>query len=143
MFTCPNCGAQMQDTDNVCAACGYQKESVGGGAAYSQDDIGTNIVLKVLGIVGYVIPILFFLPLVVTKDSAYGRFLANQMLVAFLARVALGIVGGILAFIPFVGAIIGIVLILAGFAIMVLGIVYVVQGHAKKLPYIGEITLIK
>ncbi|MFW5885357.1 MAG: hypothetical protein ACOCUF_03975, partial [Patescibacteria group bacterium] len=53
---------------------------------------------KVWSIVGYILPILFFLPLVMEdlKSNKYSKFHANQQLVLLLTGIAVNIVGGII-----------------------------------------------
>ena len=105
---------------------------------FTQEDIDKNKVYAALAYLG----ILFFIPLVVAKESAYGKFHANQGLVLFLAAIIVGIINFVLAFIPIVGGIIGFVLSLAIFAFMIIGIVNAVNGKATPLPLIGGLNLI-
>lgn len=97
-----------------------------------------------LGVLGYIFPILFFLPLVMDdmKDNQFARFHANQQLVLLLA----GIVGN------FVGTITTVILIglllwpaiwIFLVVVAIMGIVNVVNEQKKPLPLIGGITLIK
>jgi len=108
---------------------------------------------KVFAIVGYIFPILFFIPLVTeAKDSTYAKFHSNQQLIflifGFAGGIGLGILSIILAFIPVVGPIAAMVLMpvfwLACLALMIIGIINAANGARKKLPVIGGIaTLIK
>ena len=105
----------------------------------SQSDAEKN---KAMGIIGYIIPILFFIPLITdAKSSPFAKYHANQQLNLLLAAIVVNVVGGI---IPFIGWFIilpfgSIALII--FAIM--GIINAAKGEMKPLPLIGGINLIK
>ena len=97
---------------------------------------------KPMAIIGYIIPILFFIPLVSdAKDSPFAKFHANQQLNLLLAAIAVNVVGTV---IPFLGWFIilplGSILLIV-FAIM--GIINAVKGEKKALPLIGGFELIK
>ena len=56
---------------------------------------------KAMAIVGYIIPILFFIPLVTdAKNSPFAKFHANQQLNLLISWVVVNVVGGV---IPFIG----------------------------------------
>lgn len=104
---------------------------------------------KIWGILGYIVGITFFIPLVIDslKNNAYSKFHANQQLVLMIAGVALGIVLPIIAAVPIIGWIIALVgapvlwIVLLVFAI--LGIISASKGEMKPLPIIGGIKIIK
>lgn len=88
--------------------------------------------------------ILFFLPLVAADNQQYGKFHANQGLILFVFNVLLGIVSGILGFIPLIGWIVGRVVNVIQIIYLILGIVNGATGRMQKLPFIGDIvTLIQ
>lgn len=98
---------------------------------------------KLMGIVGYIIPILFFIPLFSdeTKNSPFAKFHANQQLMLLIAAIAVNVVGGI---IPFLGWFIilplgSIFLII----VAIMGIINAAKGQMKKLPLIGGFEIIK
>ena len=105
---------------------------------FDPTDINTN---KGSGIVAC-FPMLFWIPLVACKDSAFGKFCANQGLITLILSVASGVVGGILGLIPFIGAILGgllsTVLGLASAAAFIFSIINVSQGKAKPIPVLGQ-----
>ena len=76
-------------------------------------------------------PILFWLPLVACKDSAFGKFYAN------------GVLCGILALIPFIGgllsALVSLVLGVATIAAFIFTIYNASQDKAKYIPVIGQL----
>ena len=109
---------------------------------FLQDDINNNKIFAALAC----IPVLFWLPLVAAKESAYARFYANQGLILLIVCVILGvlsaIVGAILGIIPILGAIlatiISLVISLVDFAIFLFLFVSALQGKARYIPVIGS-----
>ncbi|MFC1608676.1 DUF4870 domain-containing protein [Patescibacteria group bacterium] len=97
---------------------------------------------KAIAIIGYIIPILFFIPLVSEdKEDAFAKFHANQHLVLLISWVIINIVGGI---IPFIGWFI--ILPIGTLTLIVcaiFGIVNASQGRIEKMPLIGGIEIIK
>ncbi|HJZ11846.1 MAG TPA: DUF4870 domain-containing protein [Acidobacteriota bacterium] len=107
----------------------------------SSDDVEKN---KVFAIIGYIFPILFFVPLVTEdgKKSAFAKFHANQQL-NFLLFVVIGyIVAFVLTFV-LIGALLFPLIWIASIVFMVMGIVNAAGGKTKPLPLIGGFTLIK
>jgi len=103
-------------------------------------DVESN---KVMAIVGYIIPILFFIPLLneESKKSPFAKFHANQQLNLLLAAVAVNVVGTVIPIIGWfiilpIGSIILIVL-------AIMGIINAAKGSMKKLPMIGGFQIIK
>jgi uncharacterized membrane protein len=97
---------------------------------------------KAMAIVGYIIPILFFIPLISDgKNSPFAKFHANQQLVLLIAAVVINIVGGV---IPFLGWFIilplGCIFLLV---VAIMGIISASKGEMKKLPLIGGIEILK
>lgn len=104
-----------------------------------QSDVEKN---KVMAIVGYIIPILFFVPLVTdAKNSPFAKFHANQQLLLLIGWAVINIVGGM---IPFLGWFIivpfGNIFLLI---LMIMGIIHAAKGEMKALPLIGGIKIIK
>jgi uncharacterized membrane protein len=95
--------------------------------------------------------ILFFLPLIVCKDSRFGRFHANQGLLLLLLSVAGYIVISVLTtvlatitwrlfgFISLLYSLYGLFIL----AIAIYGLVNGINGKAKELPIIGKYRIIK
>lgn len=96
---------------------------------------------KAMAIVGYIVPLLFFVPLLSeAKNSPFAKFHANQQLNLLLAAVAVNVAGSI---IPFIGWFIILPFgYIALVVFLVLGVVHAAKGEMKKLPLIGEIKLI-
>ena len=93
------------------------------------------------------IPILFWLPLIASQGSPYGKFCANQGLLLLVVNIALnvaqGILGTILRFIPVIGGIVagllGLLVGAAGFAAFLLLLISACQGKARRIPLIGRL----
>ncbi|MDZ7786291.1 MAG: hypothetical protein U5L95_04185 [Candidatus Saccharibacteria bacterium] len=93
--------------------------------------------VKIMSVLAY-FGILFFLPLVVTPDSKFGKFHANQGLLLLL----LGIVSQVLWLIPIIGWILIPFVSLATLVFFIMGIVNALNGKMKRLPIIGGYDLI-
>jgi len=96
---------------------------------------------KAMAIVGYILPILFFVPLISdAKNSPFAKFHANQQLNLLLAAVVVNIVGGV---IPFIGWFIilplGMIFLIV---VAIMGIINASKGEMKELPLIGGFKLI-
>lgn len=112
---------------------------------YDEEDIRQN---KTMAGLAY---ILFFLPLIVCKDSRFGRFHANQGLLLLILSVtgyiAISIVTTILAtitwrlfgFITLLYSIYGLFIM----AVAIYGLVNGLNGKAKELPVIGKYRIIQ
>lgn len=101
---------------------------------FDQADVQKNIGIVIVMII---IDVLFFLPLVVCKDSRYGKFYANQVFLLFI----ISLVSGFLSKIPLLGGIIGFVI---GGVVLLTKIYLIIgaaNGKAYKVPVIGDITL--
>lgn len=93
---------------------------------------------KVIAMLSYFI---FFLPLLVAKESKFALYHANQAFNLFLLFVAVSVIGTIL---PVIGWIIiaplGTVFCLV---LMVMGIINSLNGEEKELPVIGKYKILK
>jgi uncharacterized membrane protein len=97
---------------------------------------------KLMAVIGYIVPLLFFVPLVTdAKDSPFARFHANQQLVLLIVAFAVNIAGTI---IPFIGwAVVWPIGALFVLVLAVIGVVNASRGEMKRLPVIGGAELIK
>jgi len=91
---------------------------------------------KVMAILAYFI---FFIPLLVAKDSPFAKFHANQGLLIFLLSIA----SIVALFIPFIGIFLSIAGYIAVLVFTVLGIIAAAKGQNTPVPYIGKYELIK
>lgn len=95
---------------------------------------------KLFGILGYIFPILFFLPLIMdTKHNTSARFHANQQLMLLIWY---GIANVILI-IPILGWIIQPIMVVIGIILAIMGVMNVANGTMKRLPIIGKYELLK
>lgn len=116
---------------------------------FNTEDVESN---KAMGILAY-IWILFLVPLLAAKDSQYSRFHANQGFVLFILETALFIIARIIVFVTWIvsfgllsGIVSGILTAIIGIlslVFMIIGILNACSGEPKKLPVIGNITIIK
>jgi len=105
-----------------------------------QSDADKN---KPMAIIGYIIPILFFIPLVTdAKNSPFAKFHANQQLNLLLLAVVGYIVSSILMFI-LIGFLLYFIVMIASIVFMIMGIINAAKGEMKALPLIGGINIIK
>ncbi|MDR1674370.1 MAG: hypothetical protein LBR54_02850 [Oscillospiraceae bacterium] len=112
---------------------------------FSEDEIGKA---KTVSALCY-IPILFFLPLV-TAQSRFGKFHANQSLILLLMFFIVNFIGGILGFLGLfnwfiLGGLLSICFKIINAVlslVCILGLVFAAQGFAKEFPVIGKIKLI-
>jgi len=150
---CPHCKEEVLDGAVKCKHCGSNIAPQGGQIASGQEilrfdaqDVEKN---KVLAIIGYIFPILFFIPLVTdAKNSIYAKFHANQQLIllifGFGGAVCMVFISIILAFVPVMGPMMGKLLrpafSLACLALAIIGAMGANEGTPKKLPVIGNLT---
>ena len=99
---------------------------------FTNEDIQQN---KVIAALAYLI---FFLPLIAAKDSAFGKFHANQGLVLLIAF----IIVNFMYIIPILGWIAAPLLSVALTIIGILGAVGAYNGKADEMPVIGQFNLI-
>lgn len=99
---------------------------------------------KAIGIIGYIIPILFFLPLVMDdlKENSFAKFHANQQLLLLLAGVVGYLISSMLT-IVLIGLLLLPLVAIFLLVLAIMGILNVSNGEKKELPLIGGITLIK
>jgi len=100
-------------------------------------------VKKILAIIGYIVPILFFLPLVMDnlKNDASAKFHANQQLNLLLYWIICNVATGVLAF-AIIGIFLAPLVMLGGLALMIIGVINAAKGAMKPLPIIGGFTLL-
>lgn len=105
---------------------------------FDQADVDGN---KWVPIVMLLIPILFFLPLVMEdkKNSPYCKFYSNQVLLYLIFTAVLSFV----SVIPILGWIIGGIGGIMMFIFWIIVLVGAIQGKAKKFPIFGGISIIK
>ena len=101
---------------------------------------GSNDQHKAIAIIGYIIPILFFIPLISdAKNNPYAKFHANQQLTLLI----FWIIANFVNIVPILGQIAWLILSILGIILVIMGVINAAQGTMKPLPIIGKFTLIK
>jgi uncharacterized membrane protein len=98
---------------------------------------------KALAIVGYIIPILFFVPLVTEegKKSPFAKFHANQQL-NFLLFLVIGYIVSSVLMIILIGFLLYFLVLIGNLVFLIMGVVNAAKGEMKELPLIGGFKLI-
>jgi len=111
------------------------------GVKADKKDVEDN---KIMAIIGYIFPILFFVPLLGddSKKSPFAKFHANQQLV-FLIFCFGGWIVSSLMMVILIGFVLMPVVFIASFVFMIMGIIHSVNGEMKKLPVIGGFEILK
>ena len=90
--------------------------------------------------------IVFFLPLILCRDSKLGRHCANQGLILFIVSLLAGMVLGIFAGVPLLGWLFRLAARLVQFALFAVGVICFVlltsSGKAVELPVVGKIHIL-
>ena len=106
----------------------------------SPSDVQAN---KVMAIIGYIFPLLFFIPLVTdAKTSPFARFHANQQLVFLILYFCASLLSGALMII-LIGWCLFAIVVVASLAHMIQGILNASSGKMTPLLLIGAIKIIK
>lgn len=100
---------------------------------YTPEDIEKN---KVVAAVAYAI---FFVPLIVDKDSEFGKFHANQGLLLLIVS----LIGNAVLTFSIIGILLLPVLNILLLVLFIIGVVNAINGEAKDLPVIGKYRLLK
>lgn len=106
---------------------------------FSVEDQKNNVVMGVISYIWFLALIPFF----TAKDSEYAQFHAKQGINLAIVQTVVGVVAGILGFIPFVGWLIGAIVGLASLAASIYGIVIATGTEAKEIPYVSMIKIVK
>jgi uncharacterized membrane protein len=113
---------------------------------FTPDDIQSNNVAVMA--LTYILP---FLPFIVSPNSQYAKFHANQGLICWISGIVLSVGSMILCrilsliplirlFLPFVvNKLVGVIILL----IFVFGIVNALNQRAKDIPFVGQFRIIK
>lgn len=103
-------------------------------------DEGDLSQVRLFGIIGYIFPFLFFLPMVTDhKNNSFAMYHANQQLILLLFVIIGNTAASILTVI-LIGLLLYPVVWIFGLVCMILGIMNVVNERKKPLPLIGSIT---
>jgi len=99
---------------------------------------------KIMAIIGYIFPILFFIPLLSdeSKKSPFAKFHANQQLMLLIFCIAGWMISSFLTVI-LIGILLMPIVGIASLVFMIMGIINAVNGEMKKLPIIGDFEILK
>lgn len=103
---------------------------------FDSNEVQKNIIPATLP---YLIPILFFIPILVNSNSNFCKFHANQQFTWFLAVLVIEAVKKIIGIIPLIGWLVNLVITIAELAIAVALMYGASKGKALRLPFIGEL----
>lgn len=107
---------------------------------FTPEDLSKN---KTMAALGYIV---FFIPLLMCKDSKVGKYCANQGLILLVLMILVSILGNIFAAIPFIGWLFTIAAGLVSFALFCVGIFCFAQmmtnENVIELPYVGGFRLL-
>lgn len=121
-------------------------EATSAAPAPETEPAADNSNAKLFAIIGYIIPFLFFIPLVQDdlKTNKFSRFHANQQLILLIAWVSFWVLSNVFFMILyFIWFAIAPLMYLAFLVFAILGIINAAKMEMKALPLIGGITLIK
>jgi uncharacterized membrane protein len=109
-----------------------------------QEGSGDSSNAKIWGILGYIFPIIFFIPLVMDdlKKNPYSKFHANQQLV-FLLFIVIGYIVSAVLMVVLIGFLLYLIVMIGSLVFFIMGIINAAKGEMKPLPLIGGITIIK
>lgn len=122
---------------------GAMAQTTAPAAEPAKDDVSEQ---KLFAILGYILPFLFFLPLVMDsgKHSAFARFHANQQLILLIIIAGVYVLSNFLFMILMMGlAFIMPIINLAILVLAIMGIINAAKGEMKELPLVGHFKLIK
>lgn len=132
---------QNRSTDNS-ARTPKEEAAVGGEADNAQD----NSQYQTYAILGYILPFLFFLPLLddKTKNVPYVRFHANQQLILLVLILAVYVLHSFLfSVLMMLGYYLAQLLNLVILALIVVGAFNAYNGKMKELPVVGKFRILK
>lgn len=93
-------------------------------------DVDENKVIAAIGYIG----ILFLVPLLAKRDSAFAQYHARQGLVLFIFEILAGVVFAI----PVIGWLVGPIAYIVGFILFIMGLINALGGKTAPLPIIGK-----
>lgn len=148
MKTCPNCGAQLDDSNTFCTSCGTHLESsitsdtepIEYNEDPAADDIAKN---KLFGIIVYAGSILgIIVALLGAPDSPFVRFHVRQALKLTICEAIVAMASVLLAWtviVPIAGVIAGIILLV----VTIICFVNACKGRMEEPPIIKNIGFLK
>lgn len=161
MAKCDRCGSELVEGKAFCVFCGARVDAeesnkknnfdfsnmlYSGKDCAGEFDARDIVESKPYSILSY-LGILFIVGLIVRPDSKVTKFHANQGLILFIIEMAFIITGVLIGIIPIIGwiigALIGVLVCSLLIAVFVYELINILDDKVKKLPLIGNITIIK
>ena len=148
MKICPNCGAQLDDSNTFCTSCGAALETdvvaepqpIKQTEDAAEDDIAKN---KLFGIFVYVGSVLgLIVALLGAPDSPFVRFHVRQALKLTICEAIIAVASVLLAWtviVPVAGAIAGIILLV----VTIICFINACKGRMEEPPIIKNIGFLK
>lgn len=148
MKICPNCGAQLDDSNTFCTSCGTPLASgvisdpqpMEHTEEPAEDDIAKN---KLFGIIVYVASVLgIVVALLGAPDSPFVRFHVRQALKLTICEAIVAVASVLLAWtiiVPVAGAIAGIILLV----VTIICFINACKGRMEEPPIIKNIGFLK
>lgn len=136
----------VQSPEASAASVETEETPTTGRATEEGESTDDNSQYQTYAILGYVIPFLFFLPLLdeKTKNVPYVRFHANQQLILLVVIFGVYILHSFLfSMLMMLGYYVAQILNLAILALAIMGIFNAYNGKMKELPFVGQFRLLK
>lgn len=107
----------------------------------AQSDINEH---KLFAIIGYILPFLFFVPMVQesSKNNAFARYHANQQLTLLVLCLGLYVLMQIIYSISYMLMMFIPLLNLGLLVLAIMGIIHAAQGEMKELPLVGKFNFL-
>ena len=99
---------------------------------------------KLFAIIGYILPFLFFVPMVqdTSKNNTFARFHANQQLTLLVVCVGLYILAQVIFSVSYMLMIFIPLLNIGILVLAIMGIIHAAQGEMKELPLVGKFNFL-
>jgi uncharacterized membrane protein len=99
---------------------------------------------KLFAIVGYILPFLFFVPMVQesSKNNAFARYHANQQLTLLVLCIGLYVLMQVIYSISYMLMMFIPLLNLGLLVLAIMGIIHAAQGEMKELPLVGKFNFL-
>lgn len=148
MKICPNCGAQLDDSNTFCTSCGAALETdvvaepqpIKQTEDVAEDDIAKNKLFGIFVYVGSVLGII--VALLGAPDSPFVRFHVRQALKLTICEAIIAVASVLLAWtviVPVAGAIAGIILLV----VTIICFINACKGRMEEPPIVKNIGFLK
>ena len=145
---CPRCDFIVSKKDNYCPYCGeplkaiiIEKENENNyiNYEYSSEDIEKNKLIAGLSYFSF----LFILTFIISPNSKFAKFHANQGIILCIARAICSIIVGVLELVPEYQVIAEYIVDGVFLLLSIYGLISALKGKANRLPLIGKYKILK